>query len=124
MTTKSIGDMGERAVSRYLALRLYEIVARNYRSDHGEIDIIALRGNTLCFVEVKTRDPKHTESFGSAASAVTPTKQKHIIYTAKRIINENPALCRDKDFRFDVAEVYVEKTRKRISYLKDAFKVR
>ena len=55
MTTKEIGDFGEKAAEDYLVEMDYLILERNYRLKFGEIDIIAARDGGLVFVEVKTR---------------------------------------------------------------------
>ena len=55
MTTKEIGDFGEKAAEDYLVEMDYLILERNYRLKFGEIDIIAAKDGGLVFVEVKTR---------------------------------------------------------------------
>ena len=50
-----LGMRGESLAAAYLALENIEILLRNYRNKHGEIDIVARDGATLCFIEVKTR---------------------------------------------------------------------
>lgn len=52
---KKLGDLGERAALLILQRHSYKIITRNYRNRFGEIDIIALDGETLVFVEVKLR---------------------------------------------------------------------
>ena len=54
-TTKKTGDRGEDYTAAYLKKNGYKILSRNYRKSYGEIDIIASKGKTICFVEVKTR---------------------------------------------------------------------
>ena len=74
-----LGDRGENAAAKYLRNLGYRIIARNFRCDVGEIDIIARDGKTLVFVEVKTRaydDPTPEEQ-------VNPTKQHQITKAAK-----------------------------------------
>ena len=51
----TLGDRGENAAARYLRNQGYRIIVRNFRCELGEIDIVARDGNTLVFVEVKTR---------------------------------------------------------------------
>ena len=55
LTTKNIGDRGEALAARELKKHGYRILAKNFRSAHGEIDIIAEDRDVLVFVEVKTR---------------------------------------------------------------------
>jgi putative endonuclease len=51
----AMGDRGENLAARYLRNRGYKIIARNFRCDAGEIDVVARDGKTIVFVEVKTR---------------------------------------------------------------------
>lgn len=51
---KEIGDLGERVACEYLSRNGFSIVERNYWKKYGELDIVAKRGNTLHFIEVKT----------------------------------------------------------------------
>lgn len=113
------GQAGEQAVADALERQGYEIVARNYHSRCGEIDIIAEKDGLLAFVEVKARNPR---SKGTPAEAVTPAKQKKLIETAMLYLQESQSGLQP---RFDVAEVYFEgkETEKvvRIRYIEDAF---
>ena len=80
------GTIGETLTCRYLQENGYQIIARNYRSIYGEIDIIAQKDGTTAFVEVKTRqsDPKIRPCFD-----VTKAKQKKIMRTAYLYLQEN-----------------------------------
>ena len=53
--SRLLGDKGERAAVRFLKRLGYSIIARQYRTEQGEIDVIALDGETVVFIEVKTR---------------------------------------------------------------------
>jgi putative endonuclease len=55
MTTKLLGEKGERLAEDYLKAQGYRILERNYRIRMGEIDLIARHGDCICFVEVKAR---------------------------------------------------------------------
>ena len=66
------GEWGEAQASELLLHRGCRIVARNFRTRYGELDIIAEHGEYLLFVEVKTRKNNH---FASAREAVGPKKQ-------------------------------------------------
>ena len=55
MGNRELGNIGERAAAELLQNDGYEILERNYRCQAGEIDIIAVRGSEIAFVEVKTR---------------------------------------------------------------------
>ncbi len=96
---KKKGNLGEKIAADYLIENGYEIVAANYRIRNAEIDIIAKKGNTVSFVEVKYRK---TNALGTPAEAVNTAKQKKIILAAESFVAENGG---DFDYRFDVCEV-------------------
>lgn len=73
------GIFGETIASKYLSSHGYIIVERNFRKRYGEIDIIALDGDTLVFVEVKTR---RSNSFGEALEAITSSKIRKLIQSS------------------------------------------
>jgi len=85
---RSKGNIGEDLAAKYLQNLGYAILDRNFHSRFGEIDIVAQEGNTLVFVEVKTRWSK---KFGEPAEAVTPGKLKSIIKTSQyyRLLHPN-----------------------------------
>ena len=102
MTTKQIGDFGEEAAARFLESKKIKILKRNYRERGGEIDIIAKDGDTIVFIEVKTRSSR---AYGEPSEFVDYKKQEKIIRTAIRYIGTD-----DIDMRFDVVEVMYKKT--------------
>ena len=96
------GRAGEDHVCEYLINNGWTVLARNYRVKGGEIDIIAVKNDTVAFVEVKTR------KFGSLTEgieAVDAKKRGHIIRAADRWAEEN--LTVGQNIRFDVAQVVV-----------------
>ena len=120
------GDLGERAAVRYLRFRFYRILDRNFRAGGAEIDIVAKRGKTLVFVEVKTRrlDPDSADRLTRPAAAVTRDKQEHIVRAAKIRLAQRPTP--DCSVRFDVIEVYLDPRKDcdkviRIEHVKAAF---
>lgn len=84
--TKVIGDLGEDLACDYLVGQGYEIIKCNYRTGFGEIDIIALEGDTLVFVEVKK---KSSERFGAPGEMITPKKLVKIRRTAECYLMEH-----------------------------------
>ncbi len=100
---KVIGDLGEEKIAWKYRLNGYKIIAKNFSCRYGEIDIIALRKDTIVFVEVKTR--KNSE-FAYAREAVDVKKQGRIKNTAIVYLQKNNFL--DYNIRFDVAEVYTD----------------
>lgn len=119
LTTKYIGDRGERIAAKYLRQKGYKIVCRNFRSAHGEIDLVAASRDCLVFVEVKTRkdDEAHFERYGLPCEAVDKTKQRHILYTARIYLEKHPT---DKALRFDVVEVFLGDGA-RVNHIENAF---
>lgn len=97
---KDTGSLGEEIAVAYLKQKRYLIVERNYRKRFGEIDIIAEDGETLVFVEVKTR--KSTR-FGSPFEAVDSRKQKKMTQAALAYLSSHKLLNRPA--RFDVVAV-------------------
>lgn len=118
MNKKEIGDYGETLARRYLRRRLYRIVETNYKTKHGEIDIIAQKGRYIVFVEVKSRKEEYTETYGRPAAAVNYTKREHIRYAMKNYILRNNIKHIP---RIDVIEVYLSEKGHRIEHIKNAF---
>ena len=113
------GRRGEDHAYFYLRKLGYTIVARNFRSPHqnGEIDLIGWEGNTLCFIEVKTRS---THQVAPAEAAVDKEKRRNLQWVARdylRRLRQQPA------FRFDVLSIYCENkgTSPDITLFRDAF---
>lgn len=77
---KEQGKYGEDLAAKFLAGLDYEIIERNYLIRGGEIDIVALDGETTVIVEVKLRGG---EDFGSAVESITPSKIRSLIKTTK-----------------------------------------
>ena len=80
---KKTGDKGENIAADFLTQKGFEIVARNYRFNKGEIDIIVRRNNWLLFVEVKTRS---SNDFGEPEKFVDQAKANHIFRAAEQFI--------------------------------------
>jgi putative endonuclease len=79
------GLRAETIAGVWLRLHFYRILDRNYRVRGGEIDIVAQRGATIVFVEVKAR-----ASIGEALAALTPGKQRRIALAANRWVATHP----------------------------------
>lgn len=93
------GNQGEELVVNYLMKKNFAILARNYRSRGGEIDIVAQSKNLVIFVEVKLR----TKHFFDLSTVITPLKQRKIIMTAEQFLVQHD--LDTVDCRFDVALV-------------------
>ncbi len=103
MNNKILGNRGEQAAASYLMAHGYQILERNYRCPVGEIDIVASRGTTVIFVEVKTR---RSLAYGRPCEAVDYRKQQKIIKTASWYIQGHNLSGRS--LRFDVLEVFAQ----------------
>ncbi len=98
---KRLGALGEAVAAEYLSDKGMTVVEKNYRTKSGEIDIIAVDGDTLVFVEVKTRT---SERFGRGACAVNQKKIKKIIEVASEYIYNKD--IKDTPIRVDVIEIH------------------
>lgn len=94
-----LGGKGERLAARHLRRSGLRVITTNYRAPSGEIDIIAREGDTLVFVEVKTRRR------GEPAEAVHAEKQRKITRAALAFMKHHRLLERDVPCRFDVVAV-------------------
>lgn len=96
-----IGKQGEETAAQYLLQRGYEIIERNYRSQQGEVDIIARDGEYLVFVEVKNYSFR---SYGSPLGAVRKNKRQSVIHAAETYLWRNK--IKNTYCRFDVITLY------------------
>ena len=106
-----LGNAGENLAVKYLKKQGYKILHKNFKCKFGEVDIIAQVGDTVCFIEVKTRN---SNTFGAPCEAVTPERQRRYkncakFYYANRQINFN--------IRFDIIEVY----KGEVNHIQNAF---
>lgn len=113
-----LGAYGEQAAISYLETQGYKILQKNYRCKLGEIDIIAADGDTMAFIEVKTR---RSEKFGQPCDSVNYRKQNQIVKTAMCYISQRNLT--DWMSRFDVVEVLIGmgENIKSIRLIKNAF---
>jgi putative endonuclease len=111
-----LGRRGERAAEKYLKRKGYRIVARNFRAAGAEIDLVAIDGETLVFVEVKTR---RSRTSGAPEEAVDERKQLRMRRAAEVFLARYRA--GDKELRFDVVAVDASGKRLEIELLRNAF---
>ena len=112
MNINTLGVDGEMLVCAYVKQNGMEILERNYRFGKEEIDIIARDGDTIAFIEVKSRT---SVQFGRPEEAVTRTKQRTIAKVALAYIRQHRLF--NSRVRFDVAAVL----NGQIKYIKYAF---
>lgn len=110
-----LGRIGENIIADYITKLGYKVVERNFACNQGEIDIIAKDKEELVFIEVKTRTDI---SYGEASESVTNTKKRHLINSIKYYIYKQK--LENQPIRIDVAEVYINKGKVKVNYIKQA----
>jgi putative endonuclease len=97
---KSLGLLGERAAEKFLKRKGYKIVARNLRMRGGELDLVAVDGRTIVFVEVKTR---RSHDAGTPAEAIDARKEAHMTRAAMLFLKRHS--LEGYSCRFDVVAI-------------------
>ena len=113
MNKRTKGKEYEDLAVSFLVDNGFKILNRNFFTKYGEIDIVALEGDTLVFTEVKYRKDNKK---GDPAEAVTFSKQKCIAMAANYYLMKNPVYS-EKDMRFDVVTILND----RIKIFRNAF---
>lgn len=97
---KLLGRTGEDLAAKHLTEQGYVILERNYAAPQGELDLIALDGDTLVFVEVKTRS---SNAFGAPELAVDRRKQERMVKAALGYLKHKK--LHQMPCRFDVVAI-------------------
>jgi len=113
-----LGKSGEELAVDLLRENGYKIIARNYKTRLGEIDIIAREKDTVCFIEVKAR---RSDKFGFPQEAVLRTKQRQISKVALGFLKDKNLL--DRKARFDVVSVIFVGDEPKLDLIKNAFEL-
>ena len=115
---RSLGNRGERAAAKYLRRQGYKIVAHGNRLRPGELDLVAVDGRTVVFVEVKTR---RSDRYGNPAEAVDLQKQRRLTRLAVTYLKRHGLL--EYPARFDVVAITWPEDRRRplIEHFENAF---
>ncbi|MFK7805612.1 MAG: YraN family protein [Anaerolineae bacterium] len=100
---KNLGDWGEKVAVTQLEATGYTILAKNWRCQIGEIDIIAKKAGTVSFVEVKTRKGR---SAGSPEESITPRKAQKLMQLALTWMGEQDD--DDLDWQIDLVAVELD----------------
>lgn len=110
-----LGSYGEQEAARYLRRHGLKVLYRGYRTDYGEIDLVAVEGSVVVFVEIKTR------RVGVPSEAVTLEKQRRLTLAALHFLQEHNLL--EQRSRFDVVSItWPDLNRKpRIEHIRNAF---
>jgi putative endonuclease len=115
---KSLGDRGEDAAAKFLKRQGYHILARRLDSPLGELDIVAVDGRTVVFVEVKTR---RSDDAGRASEAIDQRKERRMTQAALAYLKSNRLL--GYSARFDVVAITwpVDARKPTTEHFKNAF---
>ncbi|RJP84766.1 MAG: YraN family protein [Desulfobacteraceae bacterium] len=116
--TQKFGRFGEDLATRSLVKKGYQIICRNYRTQFGEIDIVAKDADTIVFIEVKSR---RTPTFGHPKYAVTGDKQERISKAALyylKMTNQSQVRA-----RFDVVTISEHNQQTDVEIIKNAFEL-
>ncbi|HZK01310.1 MAG TPA: YraN family protein [Anaerovoracaceae bacterium] len=114
MNNTRLGKMGEAKAILYLEREGYMIVSQNYKCKFGELDIIAMEGETLVAIEVKTR---RTLTFGMPCESITEKKKRHISRAFTHFAKYNQI---NMDMRIDVIEMLLLDGNVYINHIKNA----
>ncbi len=117
MNTKLVGALGEQIAGRYLRDNGYRILSANYKTNAGEIDIVAKKDDVLSIVEVKTRKEG---GMLPPKAAVDLSKQENLKATAASYANRYKI---NLSIRYDIIEVLLDENNKctSVNHIIDAF---
>ena len=110
---KLLGRIGERSACKFLKKKKYKIIEKNYTTKIGEADLIALYGDLLVFIEVKTRS---SVAYGQPGDAVEYNKQRKYVLLAEQYLLNHKEYS-NKCVRFDV----IENLNGQINHIENAF---
>jgi len=114
---RDFGKEGEEIAAQYLLEKGFEIIKRNYQFSHGEIDIVAMDGDTLVFVEVKTRK---TLEYGEPEYAINKKKIQQLKKMAELYLFDKQ--IEEADCRFDVIAIILgSENNPQITHYENAF---
>jgi putative endonuclease len=102
---KNLGDSGERVAAMFLEQRGYKILARNFRTRVGEMDLIAEDADGLAFVEVRTR---RGSALGSPEESLTPRKRARLLTVAQEFLQAHAEYA-DRAWRIDLVAIELDR---------------
>ena len=97
-----LGTWGEGLAGRFLQNKGYRILATNYRSSYGEVDIVARDGEELVFIEVRTR---RGGSFGAPEESLSKAKIRRLLNTCQEYVQRTAE--EDTEWRVDLVCIYL-----------------
>lgn len=112
----SLGTWGEETAAGYLKACGYKIIERNFYCRIGELDLVAMDGETIVFIEVKTR---RSLAYGLPCESITETKKYHIRRTIKYYLMIHG--LEGIDLRIDIMEILVKNQSTYVRHIKNAF---
>jgi len=107
-----LGTSGEQLAASYLVGQGMRILARNFRTRYGEVDLVASDADTVVFVEVKTR---RSQSFGTPEESVTERKRRRLALAAHQYLQEQG--LSDCSWRVDIVSVLLRAGQPEIRHL-------
>ena len=112
-----MGGRGEAAAAQFLQAHGYTVLAQNWRTRGGEIDLVVERTGVLVFVEVKART---SHRFGTPEEAITPAKRRKLIRTAQAYLHSRGKA--DAEWRIDVIALDLDRSGEvvRLDHYEDA----
>lgn len=115
---KNLGDSGERVAALFLEQRGYRILARNFRTRLGEMDLIASDADGLAFIEVRTRRGSRA---GAPEESLTPRKRARLMAVAQQFLQEHPDYA-ERPWRIDLVAIELDRAGRlaRIDVIKGA----
>jgi putative endonuclease len=104
---RALGALGERLACSHLTARGFEILERNFRTRHGELDVVAASGRYLVFCEVKTRVSRRPGGVFAPLTAVGPAKRLRLRRMAREWLaaRGGSLRTRPREIRFDALGV-------------------
>ena len=102
---KNLGDSGERVAAMFLEQRGYRILARNFRTRVGEMDLVAEDADGLAFVEVRTR---RGSALGSPEESLTPRKRARLLTVAQEFLQAHAEYA-DRAWRIDLVAIELDR---------------
>ena len=115
---KNLGDSGERVAALFLKQRGYTILARNFRTRLGEMDLIAEDADGLAFIEVRTR---RGSAAGAPEESLTPRKRVRLFAIAQQFLQDHPIYA-ERAWRIDLVAIELNRAGRiaRIEVIKGA----
>ncbi len=115
-TNRKKGELGEAQARRFLEKKGFRILEQNFRAERGEIDLIALDGETLVFVEVKFSTQ---QEYGPPELRVDKKKQRQLAKIAQAYLETHSVQF--QECRFDVIAIEFSEDQSKICHIQDAF---